>query len=74
MQTGGHTEPGIWVAPAKINDQQILIPVDLIVPEGVAPPGGRRSAHLDGHGERAARRAVGLEVAIQMTIVRSKRR
>jgi hypothetical protein len=61
---GGHIEPGIWVAEAVINDQKVLIPVDLIVPEGFAPPGGRRGARLGPHGNRAARRAVGLEASL----------
>lgn len=61
---GGHIEPGIWVAEAIINDQKLLIPVDLIVPEGFAPPGGRRGARLGPHGNKAARRAVGLEASI----------
>ena len=44
--------------------QQVLIQVDLIVPEGFAPPGGRRGARLGPHGNRAARRALGLEAAL----------
>jgi hypothetical protein len=39
---GGSAEPGIWVASAVVRGNQVLIPVDLIVPEGFAPPGGRR--------------------------------
>ncbi|MGH2843758.1 MAG: hypothetical protein ACRDKL_09265 [Solirubrobacteraceae bacterium] len=61
---GGHPEPGIWVAAAEIGGQQYLVPVDLIVPEGFAPPGGSRGARLGPHGNRAARRAVGLEAAL----------
>ena len=61
---GGHIEPGIWVAEAVINHRKILIPVDLIVPEGFAPPGGRRGARLGPHGNKAARRAVGLEASL----------
>jgi hypothetical protein len=61
---GGHTEPGIWVASAVIGGKPVLIPVDLIVPEGFAPPGGRRGARLGPHGNRAVRRAVGLEAAL----------
>jgi hypothetical protein len=60
----GHTEPGIWVTSAVINGKQVLIPVDLIVPEGFAPPGGRRGARLGPHGNRAVRRALGLEAAL----------
>jgi hypothetical protein len=60
----GHVEPGIWVAQALIEGRPELIPVDLIVPEGVAPSGGRRGARLGAHGNRAARRLVGLEAAL----------
>jgi len=63
-QPGGHIEPGIWVASTHAGDEQILVPVDLIVPDGVAPSGGRRGARLGGHGKRAARRSVGLEAAL----------
>ncbi|MGH2987944.1 MAG: hypothetical protein ACRDLO_14835 [Solirubrobacterales bacterium] len=59
-----HVEPGIWVAPAKIDGVEVLVPVDLIVPEGAATGGGRRGARLGPHGKRAARRAVGLEAAL----------
>jgi hypothetical protein len=57
-------EPGIWVARAVIAKRPVAIPVDLIVPEGFAPPGGRRGARLGPHGNRAARRALGLEAAL----------
>jgi hypothetical protein len=60
----GGVEPGIWVASARVGEQDILVPVDLIVPEGVAGAGGRRGARLGVHGNRAARRAVGLEAAL----------
>lgn len=60
----GHIEPGIWLASATINGVDVLIPVDLIVPEGAAPAGGRRGARLGVHGKRAARRARGLEAVL----------
>ena len=60
----GHVEPGIWVAESDIGGDSFLIPVDLIVPEGNAPPGGRRGARLGPHGNKAARRARGLEAAL----------
>jgi hypothetical protein len=60
----GHVEPGVWIAYANANGQDIVIPVDLIVPEGAAGDGGRRGARLGSHGRRAARRAVGLEAAL----------
>jgi hypothetical protein len=64
IQDGGHVEPGIWVAEARVDGKTFVVPVDIIVPEGVAPPGGSRGARLGPHGRRAARRAVGLEAAL----------
>jgi hypothetical protein len=61
---GGHVEPGVWVAPANVAGEPVLIPVDLIVPEGAASGGGRRGARLGTHGKVAARRAVGLEAVL----------
>lgn len=66
-EDAGHPEPGIWEASVSVAEraEDLVIPVDLIVPEAVAPPGGRRGARLGGvHGRRAARRAVGLEGAL----------
>jgi hypothetical protein len=60
----GAAEPGIWQKSARIGDAEVLIPVDLIVPTGVAPAGGTRGARLGAHGKRAARKAVGLEAAL----------
>ena len=63
-QLGDHVEPGIWLTKASAGGEEILIPVDLIVPEGDASGEGRRAARLGVHGNRAARRAVGLEAAL----------
>lgn len=60
----GRIEPGIWIGVANVGERSYEIPVDLIVPEAVAPKGGRRGARLGVHGNRAARRAVGLEAAL----------
>ena len=60
----GHVEPGTWITTATVGRNEFVIPVDLIVPEAVAPPGGRRGARLGIHGRRAARRASGLEAAL----------
>jgi hypothetical protein len=57
-------EPGIWLARAQVAGEDMLIPVDLIVPDGVATGGGRRDARLQGQGTRVARRARGLEAAL----------
>lgn len=64
VQVGGKVDPGTWLAQADVGGTNRLIPVDLIVPEGVAPTGGRRGARLGSHGNRAARRATGLEAAL----------
>lgn len=63
-ELGGAEEPGIWHVPATVNGRKVMIPVDLIVPAGVAPPSGSRGARLMGHGKRAARKTVGLEAAL----------
>jgi hypothetical protein len=57
-------EPGIWVAQEIVDGESLVIPVDLIVPEGFASGGGRRGARLGPHGNRAARRTVGLEASL----------
>jgi hypothetical protein len=57
-------EPGTWVRAETVDGEELIIPVDLIVPEGAAGGGGRRGARLGVHGNRAARRAVGLEAAL----------
>src|SRR6266508_1796876 len=31
------TEPGIWLATTNVDGEELTIPIDLIVPEGVAP-------------------------------------
>lgn len=60
----GSPEPGIWQKPARIGQAEVLIPVDLIVPTGMAPAGGKRGARLGPHGKWAAPKAVGLEAAL----------
>ena len=50
-------QPGAWISPRGI-------PVDLMVPEYVAGPRGRRSAKIPPHGKQAARRTVGLEACL----------
>ncbi|MBI2703798.1 MAG: hypothetical protein HYX32_00695 [Actinobacteria bacterium] len=59
----GAEEPGVWTQTVEIDGDQIEVAVDLIVPAGVAPPGGTRGARLGVHGKRAARKAAGLEAA-----------
>lgn len=62
--SSGAEEPGVWVQTIEIEGEDVDVPIDLIVPEGLAPPGGSRGARLGPHGKRAARKAVGLEAAI----------
>ncbi len=57
-------EPGIWVTDASIGGEIIEVPVDLIVPEAASDGKGRRGARLGLHGNRAARKAVGLEAVL----------
>lgn len=64
LELHDRVEPGIWVATEIINGQEVIIPVDLIIPEGIAPPGGRRGARLGAHGPRAARRVPGMEAVL----------
>jgi hypothetical protein len=56
--------PGIWHATERVAGEDVTIPVDLIVPEAASTGVGRRGARLGPHGNRAARRAVGLEAAL----------
>ena len=65
VEDGERTQPGIWVmTQAAENGEPIVVPVDLIVPEGATDSVGRRGARLGVHGKQAARRAVGLEAAL----------
>ncbi|MDA8197003.1 MAG: hypothetical protein M0019_07345 [Actinomycetota bacterium] len=58
-------EPGIWTRTEEVDGHQLIIPVDLIVPEAaLINTSGRRGARLGVHGNRAARRAIGLEAAL----------
>jgi hypothetical protein len=57
-------QPGSWVKTVTVEGQSVDVPVDLMVPEGVAPSGGRRSVQLGPHSKMVARRALGLEGAL----------
>lgn len=57
-------QPGIWVATIEVAGEPHIVPVDLIVPEAVAPGHGRRSARVRPHGDMSTRWAVGLEAAL----------
>ena len=58
------SEPGIWEARFKRAgfEEEIVVPVDLIVPMHIASGAGRRSARLGAdHGKSTARKSEGLE-------------
>lgn len=60
-------EPGIWERRVHRDgfDDDIAVPVDLIVPSQLAPKAGRRGARLPGgHGKTAARKSDGVEGAV----------
>jgi hypothetical protein len=60
-------EPGIWEARFRREGfvDDVVVPVDLIVPMHVAAGPGRRSARLGGeHGKLSARKSEGLEGAL----------
>ena len=57
-QQGG---PGVWIKTAGVGESIVDIPVDIMVPAGFAPPGGRRSVRLPPHDKMIARTAIGLE-------------
>ena len=60
-------EPGIWEARFSRPglDEDVVVPIDLIVPMEVAAGPGRRSARLTGeHGKHSARKSEGLEGAL----------
>ena len=70
METAGFVltaEPGIWEARFDRPgfEDEIVVPVDLIVPEQLAARAGRQAARLpDEHGKTTARKSAGLEGAV----------
>lgn len=61
---GGRIEPGIWIAIERVSGVELVIPIDLIVPQGASTGEGRRGARLGVHGKSAARLSIGLEAAL----------
>ncbi len=61
---GGRGNPGEWVIASTVDGKSVNIPVDILVPESLAPQAGKRSARLQGHGKMAARKVEGLESTI----------
>ncbi|MBB5823881.1 hypothetical protein [Micromonospora carbonacea] len=67
MESAGFSltiEPGIWERSVLVAGREVVVPVDLLVPEALAAGSGRRSARLPEHGRNAARRTPGLEAAV----------
>jgi hypothetical protein len=58
------TQPGAWIATREVRGEGVIVPVDLIVPDAAATGGRHRGARLGPHGNRAARRSVGLEAVL----------
>lgn len=58
--------PGIWHRHvARSGEDDVIVPVDLIVPRTIASPAGRRGARLPGgHGRTAAQKTTGVEGAL----------
>jgi hypothetical protein len=63
VERNGVLEPGAWQTDTTLRGKAVRVPLDLIVPTD-ASEGGRRSAELGPHGNRAARRSSGLEAAL----------
>lgn len=57
-------QPGAWVTNVEIDGQPHVIPLDLMVPEGLTPRDSHRGVKLGVHGNRAARKVRGLEAAV----------
>lgn len=58
-------QPGQWFRAIEVQGEQVLIPVDLLIPgqfSGTSP--NRRSANLPPHGRMAVRKVDGLELAL----------
>lgn len=64
LQRKDHAEPGSWVTTRRVGAEELIVPVDLIVPEAFSPAGGRRSVQLGAHDKMAVRRTHGLEAAL----------
>jgi hypothetical protein len=57
-------DPGVWWKTVDVEGNPTDIEVDLMVPQGFAPAGGRRSVRLPPHDKMITRKAVGLEGSI----------
>jgi hypothetical protein len=60
----GHLQPGMWIRTERVGDQNVDVPVDLLVPDALSGTGpNRRTAALEPHDKMAARKVAGIEVA-----------
>jgi hypothetical protein len=57
-------EVGQWSCQIQVDGEAFEIPLDLMVPEAVAPGSGRRSVELEGQDPLHARRSSGLEACL----------
>jgi hypothetical protein len=64
--SNGGEEPGTWLATTTVDGRNVDVPVDLLVPESMAPEKrGRRDARLPEHGRNATRWTPGIEAAVR---------
>jgi hypothetical protein len=61
---GNAVEPGVWVTSRRAGTEEVLVPVDLIVPKAFATSRGRRSVSVGAHDKMSLRWAHGLEAAV----------
>lgn len=64
MRSGGffqEGQPGAWLKNVSVDGKNVAVPVDIMVPEALAPAGGTRSVRIPPHDKMVARKAVGLE-------------
>ena len=64
VKGAGGVEPGSWLARTTVGGQTVTVPVDLLVPEVLAPGHGKRDARLPDHGKHATRWTPGLEPCV----------
>jgi hypothetical protein len=60
----GGTQPGAWITELQIDGKAHVIPLDVMVPEGLIPKDSHRGVRLGPHGNQAARKVRGLEATI----------
>jgi hypothetical protein len=58
-------QPGTWFRTVDVNGSPLPIPVDLLAPETLIVPAGRRGVRLPPHDRSAVRRIPGIEVSVE---------